>query len=78
MPITSTHAALNSGKRDFGNGYAIPTEAGMRAVGLMAEHEGITLENTYTGKTLAGLAHYIKAHECEDEHILFWHTYGGR
>lgn len=63
---------------DFGKGYAIPTEAGMRAVALMAECEGITLENTYTGKTLAGLVHYIKAQECEDEHILFWHTYGGR
>ena len=62
---------------DFGNGYAIPTEAGMRAVALMTEHEGITLENTYTGKTLAGLAHYIKAHEWEGEHTLFWHTYGG-
>ena len=23
---------------------------GTRAVGMMAEHEGITLENTYTGK----------------------------
>lgn len=63
---------------DFGKGYAIPTEAGMRAVALMAEHEGITLENTYTGKTLAGLAHYIKAHGWEGEHILFWHTYGGK
>ena len=63
---------------DFGKGYAIPTEAGMRAVALMAEHEGITLENTYTGKTFAGLAHYIKAHGWEGEQILFWHTYGGR
>ena len=63
---------------DFGKGYAIPTEAGMRAVTLMAECEGITLENTYTGKTLAGLAHYIKANGWEGEHILFWHTYGGR
>ena len=62
---------------DFGEGYAIPTEAGRRAVMLMAEQENIALENTYTGKTLAGLVHYIKAHECEDEHILFWHTYGG-
>ena len=50
----------------------------MRAVALMAECEGITLENTYTGKTLAGLVHYIKAQECEDEPILFWHTYGGK
>jgi D-cysteine desulfhydrase len=63
---------------DFGKGYAIPTEAGMRAVALMAEQEGITLENTYTGKTLAGLVHYVKAHDWEGEPILFWHTYGGR
>ncbi len=63
---------------DFGRGYAIPTEAGMRAVALMADYEGIRLENTYTGKTLAGLVHYIKAQGCEGEHVLFWHTYGGR
>ena len=61
---------------DFGEGYAIPTEAGTRAVTMMAEHEGITLENTYTGKALAGLIHYVKAQGCEDEPILFWHTYG--
>lgn len=61
---------------DFGKGYAVPTEAGMRAVTMMAEHEGITLENTYTGKALAGLAHYIKEQGCEGEHVLFWHTYG--
>lgn len=61
---------------DFGKGYAVPTEAGTQAVAMMAEHEGITLENTYTGKTLAGLARYIKEHGCEDEHVLFWNTYG--
>ncbi len=61
---------------DFGNGYAIPTEAGIQAVEMVAEHEGITLENTYTGKALAGLIHYVTAHGYEDEPILFWHTYG--
>ncbi|RKU28950.1 hypothetical protein C6499_09460 [Candidatus Poribacteria bacterium] len=62
---------------DFGEGYAIPTEAGKHAVAMMAEHEGITLENTYTGKTLAGLIHYVNARRHKDEPILFWHTYGG-
>ena len=62
---------------DFGEGYAIPTKAGTQAVEMMAEHEGITLENTYTGKTLAGLIHYVKARRHKDEPILFWHTYGG-
>ena len=70
-PIELWHA-------DFGKGYAIPTEASMRAGTLMAEQEGITLENTYTGKTLAGLVHYVKEHGWEGEPILFWHTYGGR
>ena len=62
---------------DFGEGYAIPTDAGTRAVAMMAEHEGITLESTYTGKALAGLIHYVKARRCAGEPILFWHTYGG-
>ena len=61
---------------DFGKGYAVPTEAGTRAVAMMAQHEDITLENTYTGKTLAGLTHYIKEQGCEGEHVLFWNTYG--
>ena len=61
---------------DFGDGYAIPTKAGTQAVEMMTEHEDITLENTYTGKTLAGLIHYVTAHGYEDEPILFWHTYG--
>ena len=61
---------------DFGKGYAVPTEAGTQAVAMMAEYEGITLENTYTGKTLAGLAHYITEQGCEGEHVLFWNTYG--
>ena len=63
---------------DFGDGYAIPTEAGKRAVAMVAEHEGITLENTYTGKAFAGLIHYVKTYGYEGEPILFWHTYGGQ
>lgn len=62
---------------DFGEGYAIPTEAGTEAVKMMAEHENITLENTYTGKALAGLIHYVNARQHKNEPILFWHTYGG-
>ena len=62
---------------DFGEGYAIPTEAGTRAVAVMAEYEGITLESTYTGKALAGLIHYVTARHHKGEPILFWHTYGG-
>ena len=62
--------------RDFGDGYAIPTEASLRAVEMMQEHEAIPLETTYTGKTLAGLIHYVQEHRCENQPILFWNTYG--
>ena len=62
--------------RDFGRGYAVPTESSLRAVGLMQEHEAIHLETTYTGKALAGLIHYVREHRCENQPILFWNTYG--
>ena len=62
--------------RDFGHAYAVPTEACLRAVQMMAEHESVQIESTYTGKTLAGLIHYVKAHGWEKGPILFWNTYG--
>ncbi len=61
---------------DFGQSYAIPTEDSLRAVQLMRDREGITLENTYTGKALAGLIRYVATHRCEEHPILFWNTYG--
>ena len=62
--------------RDFGRGYAIPTEAGLRAVEMVQDHEDIALETTYTGKAFAGLIHYVQAHRCENQPIMFWNTYG--
>ena len=61
---------------ELGQGYAIPTEGSLRAVQLMRDREGITLENTYTGKALAGLIRYVETHQCEEQPILFWNTYG--
>ena len=68
--------AIEIWHRDFGDGYAVPTEASLRAVQMMQEHEGISLETTYTGKTLTGLIHYVQEHRCEKQPILFWNTYG--
>ena len=62
--------------RDCGDGYALPTEESLRAVEMMQEHEAIPVETTYTGKALAGLIHYVQAHRCENQPILFWNTYG--
>lgn len=38
-----------------GPGYAVPSEAGQRAMALMAENEGLFLDPVYTGKAFAGL-----------------------
>lgn len=61
---------------DFGNGYAIPTEASLRMTQMIYEYEAVPLETTYTGKTLAGLIHYARKYRCENQPILFWNTYG--
>lgn len=61
--------------RFFGNGYAHFTEAGMGAVSLMEETEGIKLEGTYTGKTLTALIHDAESKDLNDKVVLFWNTY---
>ena len=60
---------------DFlGEGYAIFTPAGMEAVAEMAQTEGIQLDGTYTGKTLAALLADAKGRGLEDRVVLFWNT----
>lgn len=60
-----------------GPGYAIPSEAGNRAVRLMAEKEGIFLDPVYTGKAFAGLLEMAEEGDFRPEqNILFLHTGG--
>lgn len=59
----------------FGGEYARFTEKGINAVKLIKEAEGIKLEGTYTGKTLAALIDYAKKPEMKDKIFLFWDTY---
>ncbi len=59
----------------FGEQYARFTEAGMAAVELLAKSEGIQLEGTYTGKTMAALIDQVKGHGTKHEVVLFWNTY---
>jgi hypothetical protein len=33
-------------------------------------------QTTNAGKALAGLIHYVQAHQYENQRILFWNTYG--
>jgi 1-aminocyclopropane-1-carboxylate deaminase/D-cysteine desulfhydrase-like pyridoxal-dependent ACC family enzyme len=61
-----------------GAGYAIPTEDGMAAIGLLARTEAIVLDPVYTGKALAGLIADVRAGDFSpDESIVFLHTGGG-
>lgn len=59
----------------FGGEYARFTEKGIEAVKLIEETEGIKLEGTYTGKTLAALIDYVKKSDLKDKVFLFWDTY---
>ena len=59
----------------FGREYARFTEQGMEAVSMMKNLEGIQIEGTYTGKTLAGTLDYSRRNGWQDKAILFWNTY---
>jgi 1-aminocyclopropane-1-carboxylate deaminase/D-cysteine desulfhydrase-like pyridoxal-dependent ACC family enzyme len=62
-----------SGKR-----YALFTDEGMEAVSLMKKCEGIKLDGTYTGKTLAALIDDAKSGSLRGKTVLFWNTLNSR
>jgi D-cysteine desulfhydrase/L-cysteate sulfo-lyase len=64
--------------RNFvGEGYGIPTEAGLEAVRLFARQEGIVLDPVYTGKAAAGMIAHIRAGRYRpDDAVVFVHTGG--
>ena len=63
---------------DFvGEGYGIPSEAGLDAISLLGGFEGILLDPIYTGKAFAGLVSDIRAGRIRsDETVVFLHTGG--
>jgi 1-aminocyclopropane-1-carboxylate deaminase/D-cysteine desulfhydrase-like pyridoxal-dependent ACC family enzyme len=61
-----------------GQRYALFTDEGMEAVYRMRECEGIKLDGTYTGKTLAALKHDAKSGSLRSKAILFWNTLNSR
>ncbi len=62
----------------FGKEYALFTEEGANAVKRMIDLEGIKLDGTYTGKTLAALIADSKEGRLKDKTVLFWNTYNSR
>jgi 1-aminocyclopropane-1-carboxylate deaminase/D-cysteine desulfhydrase-like pyridoxal-dependent ACC family enzyme len=60
-----------------GEGYAIPTPAGLAAIRLVASTEGILLDPVYTGKAMAGLIDHIKQGLVKaNDTVIFLHTGG--
>ncbi len=62
----------------LGKGYAHFTEEGMEAVARIKKAEGIKLDGTYTGKTLAALVCDAEKQDLSDQVVLFWNTYNSR
>jgi D-cysteine desulfhydrase len=61
----------------FGDGYAQPTAEAHEAVDLAAA-QGLRLETTYTGKTLAAVVADARNNKLTDKTVLFWNTYNSR
>jgi len=58
----------------LGQGYGHETEAGARAARQMQELEGITLDTTYTAKTVAGMLDRVGQPSMRGKTVLYWHT----
>ena len=59
----------------FGEEYAGVTEEGKEAIALGAEKEGLVLDVTYTGKTMAAVMSFIRQNDNAQKNIMFWHTF---
>ncbi|MGQ9573236.1 MAG: 1-aminocyclopropane-1-carboxylate deaminase/D-cysteine desulfhydrase [Dehalococcoidia bacterium] len=59
----------------LGKGYGYPTPEGERARALLQEKEGLTLELTYTAKTMAALLALLEDGRLGEGPTLYWHTY---
>jgi len=66
-------------KHDFyGQQYALFTEEGMQAIARMKAREGIKLDGTYTGKTVAAIIQDAQIKKLSNKVVLFWNTLNSR
>ncbi len=61
----------------YAGGYAAVDEATTSAVQFAAEHLGLKLDTTYTGKAMAALLSDLEASQSSTSN-LFWNTYNSR
>jgi L-cysteate sulfo-lyase len=59
-----------------GEGYGLPTPAGIEAIRLFAELEGILLDPVYSAKGASGLIDLARKGAFQDERVVFLHTGG--
>jgi D-cysteine desulfhydrase len=76
-PLARADLALDVRGEFLGDGYAVPTREALEAVELAAKC-GLSLETTYTGKALSGIAHDARAGHLDGATVLFWNTYNSR
>jgi len=61
----------------IGEGYGLPTVAGIEAMLLAARTEALVLDPTYTSKALAALIAHVRSGElAPDDSVVFLHTGG--
>jgi L-cysteate sulfo-lyase len=60
----------------LGSGYAIPSDAGMAAIDLLARTEGLLLDPCYTGKSMAGAMDLSVRRFEQGQNLVFIHTGG--
>lgn len=77
--------ALNLTATDFpvlhdyaGSRYAVFTKAGMEALRLAKDLEGLKLDGTYTGKTFSAIIRMSVRGELQDKVVLFLNSYNSR
>ena len=61
----------------IGEGYGIPTEAGLEAISMVARTEAIVLDPCYTSKAMAALVRHVRTGELTPaQTVVFLHTGG--
>ena len=77
LPERLERADLITDQSHIGEGYGIPTSAGLEAIALLARTEAILLDPCYTSKGMAGLIHDIRSGAiAPSETVVFLHTGG--
>jgi L-cysteate sulfo-lyase len=77
LPTSITEADIVNSTDYVGEGYGIPSEAGLAALRTLASAEGILLDPIYSGKGFAGLLDYCqRGIVSTSDRVVFVHTGG--